>query len=62
MIAEFSKKLIKLDASLKVQELNSALSVLDHNNDELIEFSEFMALFDLDEADLEMRGSESESI
>lgn len=53
IITEFTKKLIKLEASMKVQDLHSALSVLDHNNDGLIDFSEFMALFDLDDQDLE---------
>ena len=62
IITEFTKKLIKLEASMKVQDLHAALSVLDHNNDGLIDFSEFMALFDLDDQDLEQRNSDNEQI
>jgi Ca2+-binding EF-hand superfamily protein len=56
-MSEFTKKLIKLEASLKLNELNAALNVLDHNNDGLIEFSEFMALFDLGDDELDKNGN-----
>jgi len=56
-MSEFTKKLIKLEASLKLNELNAALNVLDHNNDGLIEFSEFMALFDLGDEELDKNGN-----
>ncbi len=47
------KKLYKLEVGLKHADLNAALSTLDHDNDGLIELSEFMALFDLGDEELE---------
>ena len=39
-----------------------ALNALDQNNDGTIDFSEFMALFELDEEDLESRGASEQEV